>query len=195
MMTEAQIQKITAQTPPEIAAVLTGDLADIAGETGAALGVGYQCGALTVPPLTLGVLPLLEAIDSPLVDDKAGDDFRISDIIRALYVMCRGFEATAGIMAMYRRKAALHAERERATKSPEIYEVYLRRVDALESEWIEFDRQASEFWEAEVGNSISVAGAAEVLARALRDALSGLAAIPKGEKKKAAGLMRNGLRA
>jgi hypothetical protein len=192
---EEKIQKITAKPTPEILSALSGNQEDIASETGAALGVGYHVGNATIPPLTLGVLPLLEAIDSPFVDENAGENFRVSDILRAVYVMCKGFDATAGIMAMYRRKAALHNERERAAKSPDLYEVYLRQLDSLEQRWIEFDAAAAAFWDNEVGQGAGLGEAAEVVARALKDALAGLAAIPKGEKKKAGTLTRNGLQA
>jgi hypothetical protein len=194
MLTETQAQKLTAAPSRDILAALNGSPIDASSETAAALGVGYELGTLQIPPITLGILPLLEAIESPLIDDGAGDSFSPSDIIRTVYVICEGFDAAKSIMAMSRRKAALHNERERASQSPELYRVYLEKVDALEQKWIEFDTAAAEYWERHVGTSAGLVDAAEVISRALKDALAGLAAIPKGEKKKAGGWTLNGWR-
>jgi len=184
MLTDAQIQRVTAQPSAEMLAALNGPRTDIVNETATALGVGYDLGTLRIPPVTLGILPLLEAIESPLVDESAGDNFSPSDIIRTVYVVCKGFDAATSIMAMSRRKAALHNERERATQSPDLYRVYLERVDLMERCWIEFDAQAAAFWDQHVGNSAGLVEAAEIISRSLKDALAGLSAIPKGEKKK-----------
>jgi len=175
---------------PEILEALEGTSAEIASETAAGFGIGYSVGNAVIPPITLGVLPLLDSIDSPFLDGSLGR-LSASDIMRALYVLAKGYEACEPVMGIARRKASLHAEREFASKDPELYERYLKRLDDLEKEWMLFDADAADFWDNEVGNSCGLQEASETMFLALKDALCGLSAIPGngGGKKKRASIL------
>ena len=162
---------------------LSADQADVASETAAAFGVGYQIGAVEIPPLTIGIIPLLEAIDSPFLREDI-DDFGLTDIINTVFVMAHGINAARPAMALKRRRMALDKHRLTAETKPEIYPAYLAAVDAVEAEWADFESAALLFWDT-VG-VIDLPEVAKTIVRAFNDAFSGYGAIPgdAGSEKK-----------
>ena len=105
------------------------------------LGAEYQVGALRVPALTLGMFPILDLIDSPFVSALAEErEFKRLDLIYVLYVAVHGIECARSLMGIRQRIAAVEKYRDLAT-TPEMLDVFLRRVDQIAAEKSEFERQ------------------------------------------------------
>jgi len=162
-------------------------------ETVAALGGGYVLGNVEIPPVTVGVFPLLEMIGSPFLREDA-NDVGLRDIMLALYVMCDGRDAVAPISTIARRRAALERQKPMAEKSPEMFAQYLAACDRIEQDWMVFEIAAQDFIDS-IGQ-FDIQDAADVIISALNDAMAGFAALPKNDdgksSKKKRGTTRNG---
>lgn len=162
----------------EIRAILDGVSGERASEVSSALGEGEKVGDLEIPPLTAGVFPNLEAIDSSLL--KAGvTEHTLRDVINATYVICRGRDAVREVSVISRRTEALERERDTATQSSELYEVYLKRKDMLAQTWLDFDDAAQEFWEE--NGAPDIQRIMDAIVSALNHAGAGFDALPAGD--------------
>lgn len=162
----------------EIRAILDGVRGERASETSSALGAGAMVGDLEIPPLTAGVFPNLEAIDSSLLKADV-EEHTLRDVINATYVICKGREAVREVSVLSRRTEALERERETAQKSPELYAVYLDRADMLAQTWMDFDDAAQTFWEEHGAPDMQLV--MEAIVSALNHATAGFASLPDGD--------------
>ena len=142
------------------------------------LGAGYPIGSVLMPPITPGVLPLLEAIGSPFLGTDTDDaDIGLSAIMETVYVLCRGADAARPILGLQRRKLALKKHERIAEKSPEFFREFLAASDRIASEWAAFQAAAVEFW-ADVGQ-VDLQDVADTILRAFNDAFAGFATLPQ----------------
>ena len=174
----------------ELTKALNVDDAAIESETMAAIGGGYELGNIVLPPVTAGIIPFLEAIDSPFLDNST-DEIQARDIMTTLYVMVCGADAVRPVLAIQRRRKALEKQSSIAEKSAELFDRYLAAIDKVERSYEEFEAQAAEYWD--TLGPVTPQAAADMINAALNDAFGGLSAIPtdggsdddKTDKKKA----------
>ena len=159
----------------ELMAAIEGKEADLDGETMTALGGGYRAGTLDLPPITMGLLPLLEVIGSPFLAEDT-TEIGVGDIAKALYVWSCGRDAVAPIMAITRRRQALDRQKPLAEKSPEFFAKYLEAVDRVECAWAEFETAALRHFDTVQGAGIEDITA--TILQALNDAFAGFQAVP-----------------
>ena len=112
------------------------------------LGDGYTASDLVIPNLTIGVLPLLELIESPFVV-YGGEDYKFQrmDFIKSIYVIFKGKEVVKPLMGLAQRKSGLKKLEEDAKKTPELYKVYLDKLDEINCVYGDFEDSAFAFSE------------------------------------------------
>ena len=170
-----RIKHLAPKDDAELEAALSATPGEAEAETATALGGGADIGSATIPPITAGMLPNLEAIGSNFLDETA-EDFSVTDIMHAAYVLKHGHNAVRPIRNILRRRSALEKLKPLAEKSPEFFAQYLAATDRLEQCWIEFDDAAQAWWDGLGPIDIDEAG--RVIVDALNAAFSGFAAIP-----------------
>ncbi len=188
-----KLQGQAVQSDEHLDQLIAGDGSAINAETMTVLDAGYELGNTVIRPVTLGVLPLLEVIESPFVGGLDPDDeVGLPDIMRALYVLACGREAVRPVAAIARRTQSVESTRDIAEKAPEFYDRYLAAMDRIADAWAEFDDGASAFWES-LGD-VPPLEALRVLRRAITDSIAGLDALPQGKEgeKKTDGSTVNG---
>jgi hypothetical protein len=109
-----------------------------------ALGAADLIGDLSAQN-SLGRVMLLYQIDSPLLSDDE-HDLEIIDIARGIFIMAYGAEAMKPIYSVERRLKSLNAREPKS--NPELYKMWLDKVDAVSELEAEFDMAALEFFEA-----------------------------------------------
>ena len=167
----------------ELKALLEQEPEDMAGETITALGAGHQVGDIYIPPLTAGVLPLLELIDSPFIKEDETEYGQMA-VMSTLYVLINGRAAVLPVMGIARRRNAMAKHKHLASQSPEHFAVYLAACDAIEQEWEVFDNTVAAYFE--TLGPFDLQGVAEAIVASLNDAMQGFAALPTdgGDEKK-----------
>ncbi|OGV36977.1 MAG: hypothetical protein A2020_16380 [Lentisphaerae bacterium GWF2_45_14] len=101
------------------------DARRISFETLAALGGGVKIGRITIPPPSMGVLSLLDMIESPFVTGDASK-ISINEVLKSLYVMSRGRDAVQPLMESIALGKSIEKSKEIAEKSPQFFDVYLK---------------------------------------------------------------------
>jgi len=174
----------------DITAALEGLREERESEAASALGGGYQIGSKVMPPVHLGVFPLLEIIESSFLDpDKCEHTLR--DIMNAVYVLFKGRDVVRPLSSIARRRERLATFKPDASKDPNGFRIWLDKIDELELEFTAFEDGAAAFWD-EVG-ATSIQEVASTVVAALNHAASGFAAFPgTGDpEKKSSATMRS----
>jgi len=169
-----RLQEMDLSSDKAVLEALAGDRTEQDAETVTALGAGYQVGSQQMPPFHFGKFPLLEIIDSPFLQAEH-TEFSARDIMLTVYVMFKGQAAVMPIANIARRRAAVERGKELAT-TPELYAVYLDKLQGVEAEWNRFEATAYTFWES-LGVT-NLQDVASVVIDALNQATEGLSAIP-----------------
>ena len=156
-----------------------------------ALGGELEVGGLLLPAPTVGVLMLLEIIDSPFTALEPPESITLDEIIQALWVIINREDAVQIVTDHV--KALKYAKRafEKTEKSPAHLEVYLEFVERLKDRDV-FDVEVANF--ALQLDPIDPMEAAAKIAKYLKICMGGYALMPdNGSKsKKKDILMQNG---
>ena len=88
-------------------------------------GGGVKIGRITIPPPSMGVLSLLDMIESPFVTGDASK-ISINEVLKSLYVMSRGRDAVQPLMESIALGKSIEKSKEIAEKSPQFFDVYLK---------------------------------------------------------------------
>jgi len=183
-----RLQGRNFNTDDELRAALEGKDADIDNETMTAIGGGYRAGALDLPPFRIGLLPLLEVIDSAFVREDV-TEIPIADIAQAVYVWANGRAAIAPILGITRRRQALERVKGMADKGPEYFARYLEAIDRVESAWADFEAAAFAFFDG-LG-AVELEEVTNTIIDAMNEAFAGFQAVPgdgDGAKKNGASI-------
>lgn len=149
------------------------------------LSEGYTAGETLIPNLTIGVLPLLELIESPFVV-SCGEHYEFTrmDFIKAIYVIYKGHGAVRPLMGLAQRKSKLKALEADARKSPELYKVYLDKIDEISIVYSEFEDSAFVFSETiQISDWVEMEQTVTQMFTDLYDVIAELAAPDSTEKK------------
>ena len=115
----------------------------------AAVDGRYAIGDLEIPPVTMGMLPLLEVIRSPFVGTaSAADDVDITrtDLVHALYIIVHGVAVVQPLAAVAAARAAAERHKAMAADNPDMYAVFLRHINDIELPIREFQSAALTWW-------------------------------------------------
>lgn len=137
-----------ARDSAQDAGLLDVDEPDSFGPSLAAMGGCYEIGNLMLPQFTLETVALLSMAGVEMLDVTAddADTDQIRDVAIALYVIANGAEACHMLMGVRQRTAALKKLEHLAGKSPEMFQRYMDKVDAIGgSAWAELEARAMEF--------------------------------------------------
>jgi len=153
----------------------------------AALGGEYIIGDLTLS-VTPGRVSLLEMIDSPFLGSEEGDEhdkiaFKLSDVVRALYVLGKGPEAIEPIMRVKARIKSLATMEKMAEKRPEFFEKFLDKKMEIEGESAAFDIEAWKFYEEFCTNTWDLDEQGSFIINILNDAFSPMEMMPPPDMK------------
>jgi len=108
------------------------------------LGGNIKIGDLEIPHLTMSIFVLLEIIESPLIDDKK--EISREDLVYCLYIMIFGAKVVSPLLTIKTRENSLKRQKEIASKSPELFDVYLKHLEELNKEKDEFYENALNWW-------------------------------------------------
>jgi hypothetical protein len=114
-------------------------------ETLSGLGGEIRIGDILVPPPTIGVLLLLESIDSPFVNINNADEVSLDDVLKALYIIVKREEAVTPIMLEKQSEGKATKAFESTTKTPEHLSNYLAYIDRNKQYVDAFDEAVKEF--------------------------------------------------
>jgi hypothetical protein len=149
-----------------------------------ALGGTFKIAGIDIPPASIGVIMLLQIIDSPFI--RSNDGISLKEIIEALFIM-KERKTLVNLLVSPKRKAEYLARaKEIAEKSPAFYAEYLKAL-AVNSGADEYDRRLADF--AEKIGSMKISDTAAEITQYLNLCMSGFSAVanpeaPDTEKKK-----------
>jgi hypothetical protein len=173
-----KLQDSGASMPPSLAADVMGDTCTLA-----ALGAGYQLGNLELSPATLETFGILNAIDSPFLNENISEsDITIDAVAAAVFIFHCAPDTLRPVMALAQRREALKQTENIAANAPGFYEVYLSRLDQLATIQAAFNADALRVYSS--AGQVSLEEAVTVIMNILRDAMDGFSMLPGEEAKK-----------
>ena len=117
----------------------------------AAIGAPYSVGPINISA-AIGNLVLLQEIDSPFITGKIGElgeELKTIDCQKALYVLAKGKEAVAPIMAIKQRIQSMLMLKPMVEKNPVLLDKLMDRVESISEAESIFEMKAAEFYHQE----------------------------------------------
>ena len=161
----------------------------------ATLGGEYQIEGLRVPALTPGMFPLLEIVRSPFVTMSSDDEWTRKDIIYALFVIIHGVDSIKPLVGATQRRRSIETYKDQAMSDPEMFKVYLDKVDQINLGQSEFEESALRWWTGlNIENWLEVESTVVMMFEDLYETMAALSANDKegGDVKKKNGSELNG---
>lgn len=104
---------------------------------------GFRINDTELPHGTIATISALDAIESPFIIEK--QSIQLSDVIKALYVICNTEEAVDIIFNIENIRKAVLSTASMAEKAPEFYQIYLNKLEELSSAETQLDICANTF--------------------------------------------------
>jgi len=114
-------------------------------ETLASLEGGMAVGDILLPPPTIGVLMLLETIDSPFISGVEVKGIGLRDILRALYVMVEREHSVSALMRQKQVEKRANDAFDKTAKSDTDLSVYLNYIDRTKHHIDAFEEEVDAF--------------------------------------------------
>jgi len=156
--------------------------AELALELTTGLGGGLNINGVQIPPLTVGKISMLAAINSPLLDFDSKKSFDGKDILDVLYICYAGQEAVQPIYIATRKIKQLEKTQLATVSSKDNYAYMIERIEKHTEAYQQFDKAVFDF--ADKLGQFSLQDVAEWVVEQLEIGLNGYEMIPGNSEKK-----------